>query len=73
MLTSHRARWTLVTSCFSQEGTGHLVMNMLSLVFRAGPVMAVLGNSGFLALYLFAVRPVQPQFSCLKLMINPLV
>ncbi|KAK4054555.1 hypothetical protein OIV83_001049 [Microbotryomycetes sp. JL201] len=46
--------WTILTCCFSHEGTSHILMNLLSLFFMAPPVMAVLGNSGFLALYLFA-------------------
>lgn len=36
--------WTLVTSCFSHGGGGHLLVNMASLYFCAGPAMAVLGN-----------------------------
>ena len=39
--------WTLVTSCFSHGGTGHLLVNMASLYFCAGPVMATLGNVRF--------------------------
>ncbi|GAA5953930.1 hypothetical protein JCM21900_003056 [Sporobolomyces salmonicolor] len=46
--------WTLVTSAFSHEGTGHLLVNMASLFFMAPPVMAVLGNVGFLSLYLLS-------------------
>ncbi|GAA5824716.1 hypothetical protein JCM3770_003079 [Rhodotorula araucariae] len=46
--------WTLITSAFSHEGTGHILVNMLSLFFMAPAAMAVLGNSGFLGLYLFA-------------------
>ncbi|KAI5480762.1 hypothetical protein MNV49_007168 [Pseudohyphozyma bogoriensis] len=36
--------WTLLTSCFSHEGTGHIVMNMLSLYFIAPAMLAFLGN-----------------------------
>ncbi|BGP40283.1 hypothetical protein JCM10450v2_004263 [Rhodotorula kratochvilovae] len=46
--------WTLVTSAFSHEGTGHILVNMLSLFFMAPAAMAILGNSAFLGLYLFA-------------------
>ncbi|GAA5897252.1 hypothetical protein JCM8208_003770 [Rhodotorula glutinis] len=46
--------WTLVTSAFSHEGTSHILVNMLSLYFMAPAVMAILGNSAFLGLYLFA-------------------
>lgn len=48
-------RWTLLTSCFSQNGTSHLLINMASLYFLAPTMMAgALGNTGFLALYLFS-------------------
>ncbi|TNY19717.1 hypothetical protein DMC30DRAFT_399699 [Rhodotorula diobovata] len=46
--------WTLVTSAFSHERTGHILVNMLSLYFMAPAVMAILGNSAFVGLYLFA-------------------
>ncbi|GAA5996649.1 rhomboid family intramembrane serine protease [Rhodotorula paludigena] len=46
--------WTLVTSAFSHEGTGHILVNMLSLYFMAPAAMSILGNSAFLGLYLFA-------------------
>lgn len=36
--------------------TGHIIMNLASLYFMAPPVIMMLGNTGFLALYLFAVR-----------------
>ncbi|GAA5937513.1 hypothetical protein JCM3775_001250 [Rhodotorula graminis] len=52
-ITSGRV-WTLVTSAFSHEGTGHILVNMLSLYFMAPAVMAILGNTAFLGLYLFA-------------------
>ncbi|KAM0753091.1 rhomboid-domain-containing protein [Meredithblackwellia eburnea MCA 4105] len=45
--------WTIVTSCFSHEGTGHILVNMISLYFMASPVMAILGNTAFMSLYLF--------------------
>ncbi|GAA5893915.1 rhomboid family intramembrane serine protease [Sporobolomyces salmoneus] len=46
--------WCLLTSAFSHEGTSHLVMNMVTLFFMAPPVLAMLGNVGFLSLYLFS-------------------
>ncbi|GAA5856724.1 hypothetical protein JCM8547_008809 [Rhodosporidiobolus lusitaniae] len=55
--------WTLLTSAFSHEGTGHIIVNMASLFFRAlrcltravgGATAAILGNTGFLTLYLFS-------------------
>ncbi|GAA5858174.1 hypothetical protein JCM1840_001071 [Sporobolomyces johnsonii] len=46
--------WTLITCAFLHEGTGHLLVNMASLFFMAPPVMAVLGNVGFLSLYLMS-------------------
>ncbi|KAG8701925.1 hypothetical protein FRC08_003814 [Ceratobasidium sp. 394] len=44
--------WTLLTACFSHEATGHLLVNGMSFWFMAPPVMRMLGNSAFLALYL---------------------
>ncbi|KEP53686.1 S54 family peptidase [Rhizoctonia solani 123E] len=44
--------WTLLTACFSHEMTGHLLVNGMSFWFMAPPVMRMLGNSAFLALYL---------------------
>ncbi|GAA5828959.1 hypothetical protein JCM5353_005184 [Sporobolomyces roseus] len=46
--------WCLLTSAFSHEGTGHLVFNMITLFFMAPPVLAMLGNVGFLSLYIFS-------------------
>ncbi|KAK4056640.1 hypothetical protein OIO90_002192 [Microbotryomycetes sp. JL221] len=46
--------WTLLTSCFSHAETSHIFVNLLSLYFVAQPVMMVLGNVGFLSLYLTA-------------------
>ncbi|KAN0060430.1 hypothetical protein ACQY0O_007760 [Thecaphora frezii] len=43
--------WTLVTSCISHRDVGHYMINMLGLFFMAEPVMAVVGNATFLALY----------------------
>ncbi|GAA6013831.1 hypothetical protein JCM10207_008207 [Rhodosporidiobolus poonsookiae] len=46
--------WTLVTSAFSHEGTSHILVNCLSLYFLAPAAMSILGNAGFLSLYLFS-------------------
>ncbi|KAH9951792.1 hypothetical protein B0H21DRAFT_684670 [Amylocystis lapponica] len=44
--------WTLLTSAFSHEGTAHILMNAFTLYFMAPAVMAMLGNTAFLSLYL---------------------
>ncbi|KDQ17589.1 hypothetical protein BOTBODRAFT_105664 [Botryobasidium botryosum FD-172 SS1] len=44
--------WTVLTACFSHEGTGHILLNAMSFYFMAPPVLAILGNTAFLALYL---------------------
>ncbi|KAG9045021.1 hypothetical protein FS837_007155 [Tulasnella sp. UAMH 9824] len=44
--------WTLLTSCFSHEDAGHIFMNLLTFWFMGKPVLGMLGNSSFLALYL---------------------
>lgn len=41
-----------MTACFSHEGTGHILLNAMSFYFMAPPVLAMLGNTAFLALYL---------------------
>ncbi|GAA5918078.1 hypothetical protein JCM6882_004982 [Rhodosporidiobolus microsporus] len=46
--------WTLLTSAFSHEGTSHFLVNMVSLWFMGGAAASVLGNTGFLSLYLFS-------------------
>ncbi|GAA5925612.1 rhomboid family intramembrane serine protease [Sporobolomyces koalae] len=46
--------WCLLTSAFSHEGTGHLAFNMITLFFIAPPILTMLGNVGFLSLYLFS-------------------
>ncbi|GAA5844036.1 hypothetical protein JCM3766R1_004054 [Sporobolomyces carnicolor] len=46
--------WCLLTSAFSHEGTSHLAFNMITLFFMAPPVLSMLGNVGFLSLYLFS-------------------
>ncbi|GAA6063385.1 hypothetical protein JCM10212_001484 [Sporobolomyces blumeae] len=52
-ITSGRV-WCLLTSAFSHEGVGHIAFNMISLFFMAPPVMAMLGNVGFLSLYIIS-------------------
>ncbi|KAI0752250.1 hypothetical protein BC629DRAFT_1260797, partial [Irpex lacteus] len=44
--------WTLVTSAFSHEGTGHIFVNALTFFFMAPPVLGVLGKRAFFVLYL---------------------
>ncbi|KAF7800017.1 hypothetical protein EIP86_011260 [Pleurotus ostreatoroseus] len=46
------ARSLFLTSCFSHELTGHLLLNAFSFYFMAPPVLGALGNVGFLGLYL---------------------
>ena len=45
-------RWTIITSCFSHQGTAHLLMNLFTYYFMAPPVLGALGNVGFLGLYI---------------------
>ncbi|GBE79270.1 predicted protein [Sparassis crispa] len=44
--------WTLLTCCFSHKDTAHLLFNGLTYSFMAPDVMALLGNTRFLSLYL---------------------
>ncbi|KAI0370250.1 hypothetical protein BV20DRAFT_944427 [Pilatotrama ljubarskyi] len=44
--------WTLVTCCFSHEDTMHLLFNGFTYYFMAPLVLSLLGNVGFLGLYL---------------------
>ncbi|KAF8592523.1 hypothetical protein K439DRAFT_1625883 [Ramaria rubella] len=44
--------WTLLTSCFSNQATTHILMNALTFYFMAPPVLQILGNVSFLTLYL---------------------
>jgi len=44
--------WTLVTSCFSQSDSLHLLFNVLGIYFFCGNVLAVLGPQRFLTFYL---------------------
>ncbi|KAI0723347.1 hypothetical protein C8Q76DRAFT_722547 [Earliella scabrosa] len=46
-------RWyTLLTACFSHEDTMHLFFNGFTFYYMAPTVLAILGNVGFLGLYL---------------------
>ncbi|KAF8528883.1 rhomboid-domain-containing protein [Hysterangium stoloniferum] len=44
--------WSVLTSCFSHEGHRHIFMNALTFYFMAPPVLQILGNASFLALYI---------------------
>lgn len=44
--------WTLLTASFSHEGMMHIFANAFTFYFMAPSVLHLLGNSGFLALYL---------------------
>ncbi|OBZ77108.1 Presenilins-associated rhomboid-like protein, mitochondrial [Grifola frondosa] len=44
--------WTLLTSCISHEDLMHAIFNVMGFYFMAPPVISLLGNVGFLALYL---------------------
>ncbi|KAI0650046.1 hypothetical protein C8Q79DRAFT_363814 [Trametes meyenii] len=49
----HAGRWwTLVTACFSHEDTTHILFNGFTYYFMAPLVLSILGNVGFLGLYL---------------------
>ncbi|KAH9853736.1 hypothetical protein C2E23DRAFT_727964 [Lenzites betulinus] len=49
----HAGRWwTLVTSCFSHEDGMHILFNGFTYYFMAPLVLSILGNVGFLGLYL---------------------
>jgi len=53
MLTDRTSsRWTMLTSCFSQSSTTHLLFNGFTYFFMARPVLSMLGNKQFLILYL---------------------
>ncbi|PIL36792.1 hypothetical protein GSI_00482 [Ganoderma sinense ZZ0214-1] len=46
-------RWyTLLTACFSHENAGHILFNGFTFYFMAPLVLSILGNVGFLGLYL---------------------
>ena len=45
-------RYTLLTSCFSHEDTTHILFNGFTFYFMAPLVISILGNVGFLTLYL---------------------
>ncbi|OSC99199.1 rhomboid-domain-containing protein [Trametes coccinea BRFM310] len=44
--------WTLVTCCFSHEDVMHILFNGMTYYFMAPAVLSILGNVGFLGLYL---------------------
>ncbi|KAH9894294.1 rhomboid-domain-containing protein [Cubamyces lactineus] len=44
--------WTVVTCCFSHENITHLLFNGFAYYFTAPVVLSLLGNVGFLGLYL---------------------
>ncbi|KAI0334734.1 rhomboid-domain-containing protein [Cubamyces sp. BRFM 1775] len=44
--------WTLVTCCFSHQDITHLLFNGFAYYFTAPVAMSILGNVGFLGLYL---------------------
>ncbi|EIW62087.1 uncharacterized protein TRAVEDRAFT_163861 [Trametes versicolor FP-101664 SS1] len=44
--------WTVVTSCFSHESSMHILFNGFTYYFMAPLVLSILGNVGFLGLYL---------------------
>ncbi|KZT33732.1 rhomboid-domain-containing protein [Sistotremastrum suecicum HHB10207 ss-3] len=44
--------WVLLTSSFSHEGVGHILINAFTFFFLGPPTIGILGNSAFLALYL---------------------
>ena len=46
------ARYTLLTACFSPETAGHILFNGFTFYFMAPLVISILGNVGFLGLYL---------------------
>jgi membrane associated rhomboid family serine protease len=43
--------WTLLTSCVSQKEESHLMFNMMSLLFTAPAILAIVGPVTFLGLY----------------------
>jgi membrane associated rhomboid family serine protease len=43
--------WTIVTSMFIHASAGHLIANMVSLIFMGGFVERLIGNKRFLKLY----------------------
>lgn len=50
-------RWTVVTSCFSHESSMHILFNGFTYYFMAPLVLSILGNVGFLGLYLGGMPP----------------
>lgn len=45
-------RYSLLTACFSHENAGHILFNGFTFYFMAPLVISILGNVGFLGLYL---------------------
>jgi len=44
--------WTIITSTFSHSGAAHFLLNAVTFFYMAPPVIQMLGNTSFLALYL---------------------
>lgn len=51
IILSGSAIWTLVTSMFLHAGIGHLVLNMISLMFIGSFVEKLIGKKRFLGIY----------------------
>jgi len=44
--------WTIITSTFSHSGAAHFLLNAITFYYMAPPVIRMLGNTSFMALYL---------------------
>jgi uncharacterized protein len=51
MILQGRYFWTFITSMFLHAGVGHLIANMISLVFIGGFIEKLIGKKRFLYLY----------------------
>lgn len=51
MILQGRYLWTFITSMFLHAGLGHLIANMISLVFIGGFIEKLLGKKRFLYIY----------------------
>jgi membrane associated rhomboid family serine protease len=51
MILQGKELWTFVTSMFLHAGLGHLIANMISLIFMGGFVEKLIGQKRFLYLY----------------------
>ncbi|MFH1522123.1 MAG: rhomboid family intramembrane serine protease, partial [archaeon] len=51
MILSGQAIWTFVTSMFMHAGFGHLLVNMISLMFIGNFVEKLIGKKRFVSLY----------------------